>query len=56
MNSLPKYVVTKTLERLDWENSHVLDGDVAEEVCTLKGQPGNGGVPGEWELFDASTG
>jgi class 3 adenylate cyclase/dihydrofolate reductase len=42
MNAIPKHVVTKTLKRLEWENSHVLDGDVAERVRTLKEQPGDG--------------
>ena len=32
MNALPEYVVTKTLERLDLENSHGLDGDLAEGI------------------------
>jgi class 3 adenylate cyclase/dihydrofolate reductase len=40
MNSLPKYVVTKTLKDPDWANSHVLDGDPAEEVRKLKEQDG----------------
>lgn len=40
MNALPKFVVTKTLTRLEWDNSTVLSGDVAEEVSNLKQQPG----------------
>jgi dihydrofolate reductase len=35
-NSLPKYVVSSTLKDPDWNNSHVLDGDVVEEVSKLK--------------------
>jgi dihydrofolate reductase len=41
MNSLPKYVVSSTLDTLDWNNSHILKGDVAEEVTALKQRPGN---------------
>jgi dihydrofolate reductase len=40
MNSMPKYVVSRTLERADWNNSTVLSGDVADEVRALKAQQG----------------
>jgi dihydrofolate reductase len=36
MNSLPKYVVSSTLEDPDWNNSAVLKGDVVSEVSKLK--------------------
>jgi dihydrofolate reductase len=36
MNSLPKYVVSSTLEDPDWNNSTVLKGDMADEVSKLK--------------------
>ena len=36
MNSLPKYVVSSTLEDPDWNNSTVLKGDVVDEVSKLK--------------------
>ena len=35
-NSMPKYVVSSTLENPDWNNSHVLEGDVVEAVQKLK--------------------
>jgi dihydrofolate reductase len=41
LNDAPKYVVSTTLNRLQWTNSMVLQGDVLEEVATLKDQPGN---------------
>jgi len=36
MNEMPKYVVSSTLERADWTNSHVLRGGLADEVSALK--------------------
>jgi dihydrofolate reductase len=35
-NTMPKYVVSSTLEQPEWNNSTVLKGDVAEEVAKLK--------------------
>ena len=35
-NSMPKYVVSSTLETAEWNNSTVLNGEVAEEVAKLK--------------------
>jgi dihydrofolate reductase len=41
LNSKPKYVATRTLaEPLAWQNSSVLQGDVAEAVATLKQEDG----------------
>ncbi|MGN6431363.1 MAG: dihydrofolate reductase family protein [Gaiellaceae bacterium] len=36
LNTLPKYVVSSTLEDPDWNNSTVLKGDPVEEVSKLK--------------------
>ena len=36
LNSMPKYVVSSTLEDLEWSNSTVLKGDVATQVSKLK--------------------
>src|SRR5919106_1807977 len=35
-NSMPKYVVSSTLEDPEWNNTTVLKGDVVEEVSKLK--------------------
>src|SRR5688572_4833721 len=35
-NTMPKYVVSSTLDNPGWTNSTVLKGDVAEEVAKLK--------------------
>jgi dihydrofolate reductase len=41
MNNLAKYVVSTTLEDpLEWNNSTMIKGDVAEAVADLKQQPG----------------
>ncbi|MQA88540.1 MAG: dihydrofolate reductase [Streptosporangiales bacterium] len=37
-NSMPKYVVSSTLEHPEWNNSTVLKGDVADEVTKLRRQ------------------
>jgi dihydrofolate reductase len=51
LNSLPKYVVSSTLEHPAWNNSTVLNGDVVTEVSRLK-QELNGEivVPGSFQL------
>jgi dihydrofolate reductase len=36
LNSLPKYVVSSTLEHPNWNNSTILKGDVVTEVSKLK--------------------
>jgi dihydrofolate reductase len=36
MNGMPKYVVSSTLERADWQNTTILSGDPAESVANLK--------------------
>jgi dihydrofolate reductase len=36
LNSLPKYVVSSTLEHPRWSNSTVLKGDVVDQVSKLK--------------------
>ncbi len=36
LNSLPKYVVSSSIERPRWSNATVLKGDVVAEVTTLK--------------------
>jgi dihydrofolate reductase len=41
MNDYPKHVASTTLEEpLQWKNSTLIEGNVAEEVSRLKRQPG----------------
>lgn len=40
LNSDPKYVVTSTLDELEWENCTKIDGDVIAEVQKLKESDG----------------
>jgi dihydrofolate reductase len=36
LNSMPKYVVSSSLERPEWNNTTVLNGDVVSELSKLK--------------------
>jgi dihydrofolate reductase len=40
MNSMRKYVVSRTLKTVSWENSSLLLGDAEEAITRLKAQPG----------------
>jgi len=40
LNSVPKYVASTTLETVEWNNTTLLRGDIADEVAKLKEQPG----------------
>lgn len=40
LNTRPKFVASRTLDALEWTNSTLLEGDVAEEVAKLKSAEG----------------
>jgi dihydrofolate reductase len=40
LNSLPKFVASRTLEQTSWQGSELLKGDLATEVAELKRRPG----------------
>jgi dihydrofolate reductase len=40
LNRLPKHVASKTLDKVEWNNSTLIKGDVAEGVAGLKHEPG----------------
>jgi dihydrofolate reductase len=51
MNNTPKYVASRTLDTVEWSNSRLLKGDLAEELDKLKRMPGkNIQVPGSPRL------
>ena len=39
-NTMPKYVVSTTLKDPDWDNTRVIDSDVAGRIAALKQEPG----------------
>jgi dihydrofolate reductase len=41
INNTPKYVASTTLKKLEWQNSTLIRGSVADEIARLKQQPGN---------------
>ena len=54
LNGMPKYVVSSTLERADWQNSTILPGDPVAEVTALKARlAGNILVAGSTSLVHA---
>jgi dihydrofolate reductase len=47
INNIPKYVVSTTLDKVEWQNSTLIKGNLAEAIARLKQQPGkNIGVAG----------
>jgi dihydrofolate reductase len=40
MNRMAKFVVSRTIERADWQNTTLLKGDLAGEIRALKASPG----------------
>ena len=40
MNRVPKIVVSRTLEKAEWNNTRLIKDHVAEEITKLKQQPG----------------
>jgi dihydrofolate reductase len=40
MNALPKIVISKTLDKAEWNNTRLMKDHIAEEIGKLKQQPG----------------
>jgi dihydrofolate reductase len=41
LNSVRKHIVSRTLDRVDWNNSTLVKGDVVEAIRRLKSEPGS---------------
>jgi dihydrofolate reductase len=44
MNKLPKVVFSRTLDKVSWNNTRLVKGDLATEVRKMKREPGEGMV------------
>ncbi|MGH3109547.1 MAG: dihydrofolate reductase family protein [Gaiellaceae bacterium] len=53
LNSVPKYVASRTLAAVDWQNSTLLEGEVADEVPKLKDRYGEVHVAGSGDLVQS---
>jgi dihydrofolate reductase len=54
MNSMPKYLVSKTLKNPEWTNTHVISDNVEDEIRSLKARPGGDLLlAGSGQLFNA---
>jgi dihydrofolate reductase len=52
LNNITKYVASRTLQKVEWQNTTLLKGDIVEEVRKLKRQTGkNISVLGSGDLF-----
>ena len=40
INNTPKYVISTTLDKVEWKNATLIKGNLAEEIARLKQQPG----------------
>lgn len=45
MNNTPKLVFSRTLKKVEWQNSRLAVGSIADEVARLKQVPGDGLLP-----------
>jgi dihydrofolate reductase len=50
LNSAPKYVASRTLDTVEWNNSKLIEGDVADAVARLKRDHGQIDVIGSGNL------
>ncbi|MGH9182712.1 MAG: dihydrofolate reductase family protein [Acidimicrobiales bacterium] len=52
LNSIPKHVASTTLDKVEWNNSTLIEGDVSDYVTNLKNQDGPEiQVHGSWNLI-----
>jgi len=54
INNTPKYIVSKTLQSVDWHQSNLIAGNLGDEIAALKRQPGKTiGVHGSISLVQS---
>jgi dihydrofolate reductase len=53
LNSMRKYVASRTLDDVDWNNATLLRGDLAEEVRKIKDEAGEINVAGSGNLIQS---
>lgn len=54
MNSMPKYVVSSTLDKVAWTGSKLITGNLLDEIRKLKNEPGQDLLlSGSGQLFNA---
>jgi dihydrofolate reductase len=54
LNTMPKFIVSSTLEKAEWKNSTIISGNVTEAVARLKQQPGGSiGIMGSATLVQS---
>jgi dihydrofolate reductase len=54
INNTPKYIVSKTLQSVDWHQSNLIAGNLGDEIAVLKRQPGKTiGVHGSVSLVQS---
>lgn len=57
INNVPKHVASRSLQTLAWQGSHLLSGDLEDEVASLKAQSGKAiGVHGSVSVVQALLG
>ncbi len=42
MNTVPKIVFSRTLDKVSWNNAKLMKGDIASEIRKMKNEPGKG--------------
>ncbi len=56
MNNTPEYVVSSTLDTLEWSHSHLITRDSTAKITNLKQQPGkNILIPGSPTLVRSAA-
>ena len=53
MNEVPKYVASRTLDLVDWNNARLIEGDLAEAVKRIKVEHGETYVIGSADLVQS---